>query len=269
MSTTVLVGWGDEDRFADAIWSSDADPMESYQLTDFGFRNPAERVVWEGTDLVLTATLMEAILGDILVIPACNLDPGSDVLRLTNAEGLDLAVTVPQPYRNRIPRTIALDLTTLDLDDEIRTSDEWNLEVTGNSRPIAFGGLICLFDKRTITAMQWGLEPRRQQHANQVVNEYGTRYRTGMRTQTRALGYRLSVEPSELGGVEDWYDANEGLVQPGLLWVQASEIDPIVGTLDEVLQAKQASDSTGLYEIAGLFTELTKGKPFTDAALFT
>lgn len=262
MSTTVIVGWASEDRLADAVFTADTAPIASYSLSTFGYRNPAERIRWDVTDLALTATVGAAVRGDVLVIPACNLDEGDElttVLRLTNGAGLDVPVPVPARRVNGQARTIVLDLTEL-ASAGTRTSTVWTLEVVGNSVDIIFGGFIGLFAKRTIAAMQWGITAGKTQHASQVVNDHGGRYRVNLRTTTRTLAYALAVEATELPEAEDWHDANEGLVEPGLLWVQRDELDAIVGTLDEAFLARQR-DGMDVYDITGTFTELSKGKP--------
>ena len=260
--TSVIVGWATEDRFEGAVITADATPLASYSLDTFGFRNPAERIRFAEQALVLTATLAADARGDVLVIPCCNIDAGdadTTGLRLTNSSGLDVPVPVPALRQNGIPRTIALDLTDL-ADEATLTADVWNLEITGNSVPLTFGGFLGLFAKRTIEAMQWGIAPRVTQHALQTVNEYGGRYRVNFRTQTRALAYTLSVEPDELTAVEDWHDANAGLAKPGLLWVVSDELEPMIGTLEETQAAPQAQGML-LYDVAGVFTALSKGKP--------
>lgn len=263
MSTTVVIGWGSEDRFDGATVTADSAPQSSYALTTFGRRDPATRICWSVTDLVLTFTLAAPQRGDVLVVPCANLDEGTlltTVLRLTNGAGLDIPVPVPAMQQNGIPRTIVVDVAAAEPNATTRTSDVWNLEITGNASAITFGGLVCLFPKRTLEVVDWGLSYTKRQHRQELTNEHGRRVRTNLRTNTRAVTFSMTLEAADAPDVEDWYDASSGSVDPTLLWIQLAELDALVGTLGETFAAQQQAGAF-VYKTSFDFAELSKGKP--------
>lgn len=261
MSTTVLVGHADDDLLHEGAVTSTVAPLATYSLATLLLRNPAARVRFGVGTVTVTWTLDAPARGDIFVLPVSNLDAGTGVATLTNGAGLSVGLTVPAMQKSGIPRTLAVDLVLAQPTALTRTSDVWNLVVSGNSVPLTLGGAAFLFsEKRTLEALQWGIGYRKRHHAKQETNEYGGRYRTNLRTNTRELDCTASAEPAEVMALEDFYDANAGLVDPGLLWVQRTELDAYIGTWQEVFEARQR-DGVLLYDVAMRFSELSKGKP--------
>ncbi len=258
--TSVIVARATDDILQGSTVSGTA-PLASYDLNTLLTRNPAARVRFVGGTLTITFTLPAPAQGDVLVIPVSNLDTGDTVLHLTNDVGLDVAIYIPAARKNGIPRTVAVDLTALEPTTLTRTSDSWSLEITANSVPVTLGGAVAIFGpKRTLEAMQWGLSLSKQQFADVVVNDYGVTYRTNRATMGRSFDCVASAEPDELADLEDWYDDCAGVVDPGLLWIQRDELEPVYGTWQEAFKAQQAQGSF-LYDVTLQFSELSKGKP--------
>lgn len=260
MSTTVVLQRASDDVFNAATMSGTA-PSASYSLSTLTRRDPATRVRFGSGTVTVTFTLAAPARGDIFVLPCSNLDSGSTVAALTNGAGLNEAITIPALQQQGIPRTAILDLTVAEPNATTRTSNVWNLVITGNSVNVTLGGAVFLFTpKRTVDAVQWGLSYEKGHQADEHRNVYASRDRFDFRTTERVLSWQASVEPSELTDLEDCYDANHGIVYPGLLWVQRDELDAYIGTFGPKFRARQR-DGYFLYDVACDFLELSKGKP--------
>ena len=261
MSTTVILGRATDDVLRGATLTSDTDPMETYDLATLQSGDPGSRVRFDEGTLILTWTLAAVTRLGVFVLPVSNCDPGTTVATLTSPDGLYLPLTVPERQANGIPRTLAVDLSALAID-----TATVRLEIDGNSADVILGGGIFLFcPTRTIAAVQWGLDYEKAKQTNELRNEFGTRYRIHFRTTERLLRFPVSLEPSEMPDVEDWYDADgydpdDETAPPSLLWVQRDELDPYVGTIMGSLKLRQPKGVL-LYEGEILFAELSKGLP--------
>lgn len=261
MSTTVIVARATDDVFADATITSTVAPSSTYSLATLNTQVPAARVRFGSGTVTITWTLGSAARGDIFVLPVSNLDAGTGVATLTNGAGLSVGLTVPAMQANGIPRTLVVDLALAQPTALTRTSTVWNLVVSGNTANLILGGAAFLFTpKRTLDAIQWGIGYRKTQHVRETMNQYGGRYRVNFRTNTRELDCVARVEAGDLDDLENWYDANAGLTDPGLLWVQRDELDAYIGTWQEVFEARQVGQ-TFQYDVSMQFSELSKGKP--------
>jgi hypothetical protein len=272
MSDLAVFQAPDENILGGSAITADHAPSASYSLSTLGSNNPAARVRWGTKTVTITFTLSEAKRGDVLVIPVTNLDSVASptILRLTNGAGMDVNVLVPAMPRNRIPLTLVCDLTLLETDDTIRTSDAWHLVISNNSENVILGGAVLLYGPKTQFStwdVQWGGTDSKTAQGAEVANEYGTRYRQTYETQVRSVTVTKLATADEADALEGWYDACGGRFgTAGMLWPDLSVNDALFGT-PQATWSKQRIAPNGplstdvIYQIQMTFDELAKGKP--------
>lgn len=246
-------------------------PTTSYSLATLALLNPATRVRWAVDTLTLTWTLSGPALGDVLIIPVTNLDPGLGspaTVTVTNGSGLSVAIDVPTLPANRIPQTIAVDLALADTNAAHRTSNVWHLVIVSNSVPVVLGGAVAIYGpKRTLNPdLAFGFTPRKVHALIDTKNEYLTRYRQDYETVERGVDASVRVVgQTQYSMVEDFYDGCHGRGLPGLLWVQGVPgLGAFLGTWQSQFTARHVQDTMGadiIFDVQLSFDELSKGKP--------
>lgn len=236
-------------------------PSTTYSLSTFLTLNPAMRILYGVTSVVLTWTLGSPLEGAVLVIPVSNL-VGS-VAVLTNGAGLSVPVPIPTMTRNRIPKTTVLDFSAL----ANRTSNVWTLTITTNVSNVVFGGAILIYGPKKEfldTNFMFGSTERKTAAVQEIENIYLTRYRQVLRTQKRSIMIPRIMSQAEEVKFSDWYDANFGMGYPSLLWPYPATNDAYFGTWMDTYE-RTAIDSNPLqgrlYGVQLTFNELSKGQP--------
>ncbi len=250
------------DNILDGITPTGTAPSSTYALSALALMQPAARVRWGASTVSLVFALGSSLRGDVLVIPAHNLDAGTSptVLTLTNGAGLSLSVPVPADQANGLPATIVLDLVEAEPNPTTRTSNSWTLTITSNSVNVTLGGAIAIFGPQRILDpdIRWGYTVREE--AGQVItrNDYLTRYVVNLRTYERSIV--ASIRTTDLEGVRAWFHENAAGSAPGLLWPQLTGLDAYLGIWEPQFEAVNV-EGTEYYDIRLTFTELSKGKP--------
>jgi hypothetical protein len=241
-------------------------PSSTYALATLALLQPAARVRWGATSISLVFTRGVAAQGDVLVIPAHNLDESgvggspASVLTLTNNNGLSETIPVPAALYNGLPGTIAVDLTALEPNDSTRTATTWTLTISGNASNVILGGAVAIYGpKRVLNPdLRWDFSLKERAADVNAQNEYFTRYIATLRTYEQVL--TASIRTSDLAGVRRWFHENASGTKPGLLWTQLGGIDPLFGIWSPEFNY-QIIEGTSYYDIALTFIELSKGKP--------
>lgn len=258
MSVTTIYAKG-SDNILDGVTPTGTAPSSTYSLATLALMQPAARVRWGTGTVSLVFTLGASALGDILVIPAHNVDAGATVLVLSNGSGLSQAITVPADQANGLPSTIAIDLKALVPLDATRTSNVWTLTFTGNTANLTLGGAIAIFGpKRTLSPnIRYEFSVAEVAGRLQTVNDHLTRYIVNMRTAE--VQVQAKTRTNSLSTVRDWFLANAAGTSPGLLWV--STLPAYFGIWSNTFDATNVIGKTDEYDVSITFIELSKGKP--------
>jgi len=261
----------DQNILRDAVISCDVSPRATFDLVTLGFLRPDFRVVFDHDTLTLTFTLPGSRQGDILAIPMSNLvgsagSPSSP--RLTNAAGLDVLVPVPTAtYGQSLPATLVVDLTDLESNDTIRTSNVWHL-VIANSTDVSFGGAIAIYGPKTRLLdrdFQWEYHTRKKGGQIEVQNSHLTRFQQNFGTMEREIELTTLATVQDADAIEAWFDRNNGRGLPGLLWLRPEVQDAYLGIWQETFERINVLDvreGQELQQIRVVFTELSKGVAF-------
>lgn len=263
-------------RYADNILigataSATPAPMATYTESTLLTHRPADRVRWDDpgspNEYRIRFTLgggspAPAQRADLLVIPCSNID---GTLTLESDAGMNETITVPTMMPSGIPRTIAADLTLLETNASLRTSNAFDLVITGNSVPLTMGGAVLLYGpKREFVDRDWQFGfGRGQQYASVVHdNEYLTDLVVPLRTRRRSLTMSTICTDAEALDFELLVDANFGNGLPGTLWPIPGTYEAYFGRLEGTYTQQikvEGADDAVVFSI--VFTEISKGKP--------
>ncbi len=267
MSLTLRTTKATDDILQGSTVSSNAGPETSYSNATLLTKNPGARVRYGVGSVRINFALASPQRGDLLVIPTHNLDAGNTVLTLENDNYLSEPVTVPAPYNSGHPRTIIFDIKAAVANASTRTADDWTLVIASNTQEVILGGAVGIYSVyREAPDFAWGWRYRKRQGVTEIKNEYLARYRVNHRTVEREIEVVAGgLESVDLIAFENWFDSNQGSVDPSVLWFQRDEFDPFYGTWPAEFQASQMPGNFA-YEVSFLFSELSKGKPLYSAA---
>lgn len=265
MKAAAILQSFNQNIFRDATVSASASPSTNYTLDTLLALRPDFRLRFDTTTLSITWDLgggspSVAQLGDIFVIPVCNLVDGVAVL--TNDAGLTQAIPVPDPQASGHPRTIIVDLRIDNPDPDVRTSATWTLTITGNPENVVFGGAVALYGPTSYLVdrdFQWGYSEKAQFGAVDASNEYGTLYRQPTLTVVRSVELSTLATDADAARIRDWFDGNFGHGRPGLLWFDPDIEDAYLGYLQP--EFSQQKVFTNANAITLTFTEMSKGLP--------
>lgn len=252
-------------RYAD--FSSDVVPLNSsYPVEILAALRPDMRLRF-GTDTVtLTANLaavspsLGPALGDVLVIPACNLQ--GSVLTLTNDQGLNEAIPIPAPLDNGIPRTIVVDLESLEPNPAIRTASVWNLVIVGNFTDVIMGGAWAIYGPKTYLIdrdFQWGYTVRLTGGVIETKNEYLTLFQQSTLTLEREIELSTLATTADADDLQAWFEGSLGRGLRGLLWFNPDIEDAHLGIWQPTFERTLVF--TDVEQIRVVFTEVSKGLP--------
>lgn len=244
---------------AGGTWSGTA-PSTTYALSDFAFLRPDWRVKFGATSVTITITLGSSKRADIFALPMHNLSGA--VLTLTNGSGLSQAITLATLSEDSIPLTTVVDLTAGTPVAATRTSNVWNLVITGNAVNVNLGAAIWLSgNSRSLNRnFNWGFtESEHHGLAAEHVNEYLTSARLGTFSKTRTLNCQTLARAAGVTELRSWYRANCGRAHPSLLWPDPSVNDAYLGIWQDVFNVTRRF--TNANDVSLTFDELSKGIP--------
>lgn len=256
-------------RYADNIFigadvTATPSPMSTYDEATLLTHRPGDRVRWSTGTVTLRFDLPSALRADLLVVPVWNvIDESEPVVTLESDAGMDVPIAVPVMMPSGIPRTTAVDLTLLEEDPAKRTSDGFDLIITGNVVNLIMGGAVLLYGpKRTFedSDWEWGFGREHQYFSTVHENEYGTDLVNTRRTRRRTVSVSTQASPDDADTIELWTDANFGDGLPGLIWPRPDRgYEAYFGRLSNAL--RQEARPGDAVQIALTFTEISKGKP--------
>ncbi len=246
MSSPVYARSSDNVLAGAVITSSTFAPVTGYDLTTLALMRPELRVVFDGETGSVTWTIgSPGSVGHILCIPMHNFTPGGSpgVLTVTNDNGLNVDIPIPEQQADGYPPTLVADLTTLAADAEL-VFGELTLNVSGNASNLVLGGAVALYGpKRTfadLSANSEGsfvgtLKESYESREDEATNEYGSRYVQEYDWTDRQLEWNVTGPNSGVVLARDWYLANRGHARPSLLWPYPDELtlgilSPMFGT---------------------------------------
>lgn len=261
----------DDDILIGAGVTATPTPMATYSASTLVTHRPADRVRWGAPGSPNQYRIRFHLGGgspapsqraDVLIIPVSNID---GTLHLESDTGMNATIPIPTMMPSGIPRTIAADLTLLEVNATKRTSNAFDLVINGMSVDLTMGGAVMLYGpKRTFAHRDWrfGFTRALRSYVTRHENEYGTDLVSPLRTRTRSIIVSTVCTEAEALDLELWADANFGSGLPGLLWPKPDVYEAYFGRLDDVhtqtLNDKGANDAV---QISLTFTEISKGKP--------
>lgn len=235
---------------------SGATPATGYTAATLVSMNPAKRVRYSSGTVTVTVTATASGRGDILCVPMHNLS--GSVLTLTNGNGLSEAITIPTAMANGFPQTLVADLTALETNASTRTSNTWNLVISGNASNVVLGGAVAVYtSKRTTTALQTGIVERESHPVVQHENIYGVSLRYDLHAMQRSVEGSFVASNTERETIRDWFRAGHGTARPSLLWLDTDDASSaLFGVWAEVAITREFRDRN---TVPFTFTELSKG----------
>jgi hypothetical protein len=243
-----------------AVFTGTAPLNSTYSLSDFAFLRPDWRVKFGSGTVTITITLPIAKRADIFALPMHNLSGA--VLTLTNGSGLSQAITLATLSEDSIPLTTVVDLTIGTPVAATRTSNVWNLVISGNAVNVTLGGAIWLSgNSRSFNRnFKWGFTESEQHGlAAEHINEYLTAARLGTFSKTRSLTCQTLARDQGVTDFRAWYRANCGRAHPSLLWPDPSVNDAYLGVWQPELSVVRGYPNAS--DVALKFDELSKGIP--------
>lgn len=255
----------DDNILVGSTLSSNPSVMDSYDLQTLLEHRPSRRVRWDvpsPNTVNIRADLSTPKQADLLVIPIWNADAGSSVVTLTNDDGLNVVIPVPAMPSHGIARTLAVDLRALQPNALIRTSNGFNVIVTGNSVALVMGGFLALYGPvRTFSErdFQWGIRRDPLGYAAVHQNNRGAELVQPWRTLGNTYELTAVVTDAERAALIEWAESNFIGGLPCFIWVDPDGRNvPIVGLLKSMPTEDQFTDAIG---ITFTVSELSKGKP--------
>lgn len=263
-------------RYADNILigagvSSSPSPMATYSEATLLTHRPGDRVRWSSGTVTIHFTIggspSTPARADLLVIPVWNVDAGGSpgVAVLESDAGMSVPIDVPEMLPSGIPRTTGVDLTVLEPDESKRTSDGFDLIITGNSENLIMGGAVLLYGpKRSFIERDWHFGFGRTQRYFSTVheNDYGTDLVSTRRTRQRSYQLSTICTDAEALEFEQMIDANLGNGLPATLWPIPDVYEAFFGRFEEAFTQRIKTDGAeDAVEFSLTFTEISKGKP--------
>jgi hypothetical protein len=258
MQAPIIAGY-DQNILQGATITASVAPMSNYSLTTLGQSRPDFRVKWNVTTVTITFTIASS-LGDILVIPMCNVSTGAMTLSNTTGGGaVSTVVPIPAATRSGIPRTICLDIKSLYPTASDRTSTAWRLVIASNAANVQFGGAVAIYSPKVQLqrGFGWGIKYRGTGGSFETDNPYLVISQQSTGTLRREIDFSSPASDSDADALEGMFDGCFGRSKPGFIWPDPDVEDGLFGIWQSTFE--RSRDFIDYQMIHGTFTELTKG----------
>lgn len=254
----------EDNILVDATLVASPAPMTSYDEATLLTHRPSARVRWgvggsPGPDVNLRFDLPASARADILVIPVWNAD---GTVTLQSDAGMNVTIPLVAIPTNGLPKTLVVDLRLLDTNASNRTSDGFDLDITGQTVELTIGGAVLLYTAREFPErdFRWGFTQRSKGNVIEHSNDHGTDLVYALRTINRSIELSTLASEADRTAIEDWFEANFGRGLPGFLWLDPDGRNRAsFGRAELVLEQSDTFEEA--IEISLTIDELGKGKP--------